>query len=206
MKSLIGIPIVKVSCGWNHCVLLSREGYCYVGGEGKHGQLGYDHHALTEKCLKNLTTCHCHKNLEETMTSNFSSNSSSEEQNCFVCLPLRVGFFHSSKILDVSCGRGHTLFLSRGHIRYSKTSLNGDMNASHHYYYYSCSQHVAPHDALPLHKALNQDDFGDVLLCVRSVVVVVVSSMSQQLCTEKLHSSLLKSNNCASSTPRNSTK
>ncbi|KAG2387215.1 hypothetical protein C9374_001547 [Naegleria lovaniensis] len=182
VKSLIGIPIVKVSCGWNHGVLLSREGHCYVGGEGKHGQLGYDHHALTEKCLKHLTDCYCHKNVEETScleksssnTSSSSSNSgcsnSNEEQNCFVCLPLRVGFFHSSKILDVACGRGHTLFLSRGHIPCSKTMLNGDVNAPRHYYYYSCSQNVSPHEVLPLGKALNHEDFGDVILSVRSVV------------------------------------
>jgi len=99
VKSLLGIPIHKVSCGWNHCVVVSRDGSCFVGGESKHGQLG---HIQEGQPSVSSSFARYHRDL---------IRNHEELDNNFVAWPHILQHFKNISIRDVACGRGHTIFL-----------------------------------------------------------------------------------------------
>ncbi|KAL9642785.1 hypothetical protein ABK040_009860 [Willaertia magna] len=91
LRPLLGVPIEKIACGWNHCIVISRNGTVYAFGESKHGQLG----------IKN----------NRRQTNNHSASGFEDESN-YLPTPHVVECFKNIPIKDVSCGRGHTLFLT----------------------------------------------------------------------------------------------
>lgn len=40
LESLIEIEPYQIECGFNHCLLLSRDGMVYAWGDNRHGQCG----------------------------------------------------------------------------------------------------------------------------------------------------------------------